>query len=168
MGFTVDTNNVPENNGGIMTEGDYEVVIAKVEEKTANSGSVSVQIELVVRNDVNQSYKNKHIWYQIWDTQKTRETGMYAKNINNISKHAGIQNGATFNSIDDWGRFLYGKPLLATVKHDTYNGKTREKVTFIGASKSPQCLHQWNATGSNNSANDTGTVPVSKDDDLPF
>lgn len=144
MAFTVDTNNVQENNNrGVMKPGEYEMVIKEVKEGATQSGTAYIQIELVVRNDVDQEYKNKHVWYSIWDTQKTRESGMYARNINTISKHAGIQNGATFNGIEEWGKFLFGKAIRVTIKNDEYNGKTREQVSYINASNFQQCNHSW-------------------------
>ena len=143
MAFTVDTNNTQEQQG-LIKPGGYEVVIKEVTEGASQQkGTPFIQIELVVRNDVNQEFKNKHLWYTIWDTPATREKGMYAKQINTVSKHAGIQNGASFNSIQDWGRFIQGRPVLATVKLEEYNGEQKERVTFINATKFPQCQHSW-------------------------
>ncbi|MBE6070030.1 MAG: DUF669 domain-containing protein [Clostridium lundense] len=143
MGFTVDTNNTQEQQG-LIKPGDYEVVIKEVKEGASQQkGTPFIQIELVVRNDVNQEFKNKHLWYTIWDTPATREKGMYAKQINTVSKHAGVQNGANFNSVADWGKFITGRPVLATVKHEEYNGEQKERVTFINATKFPQCQHSW-------------------------
>ena len=143
MAFTVDTNNTQENMGTIKP-GDYEVVIKEVTEGASQQkGTPFIQIELVVRNDVNQEFKNKHLWFTIWDTPTTREKGVYAKQINTVSKHAGVQNGASFNSVQDWGRFIQGRPVLATVKLEEYNGEQKERVSFISATKFPQCMHKW-------------------------
>ena len=151
MAFTVDTNNTQEQQG-LIKPGDYEVVIKEVTEGASQQKRTPfIQIELVVRNDVNQEFKNKHLWYTIWDTPTTREKGMYAKQINTVSKHAGVQNGASFNSIQDWGRFIQGRPVLATVKIEEYNGDQKERVAFISATKFPQCMHKWEkpSNGSN-------------------
>ena len=188
-GFTVDTNNTQEQQG-LIKPGDYEVVIKEVTEGASQQkGTPYIQIELVVRNDVNQEFKNKHLWFTIWDTPATREKGMYAKQINTVSKHAGVQNGASFNSVADWGRFITGRPVLATVKHEEYNGDTKERVTFINATKFPQCQHSWKQENSNNqSSQPVNNQPTSynnnqnvagtgqawqgnnnpADDDLPF
>lgn len=179
MGFTVNTNDVHEGNqGGLMPEGDYEVVIKEVKEDKANSGTPYIQIELVVRNDVNQSYKNKHLWFTIWASKETHEYN--AKGINTLSKHAGISNGAQFNSVAEWGKFLFNKPILATVKHEEYNGKPRERVSFVGATKVPQCNHEWTTSNNNGASNQAapsqewaGVKAPQKnafqdDDDLPF
>lgn len=189
MAFTVDTNNTQENQGTIKP-GDYEVIIKEVTEGASQQkGTPYVQIELVVRNDVNQEYKNKHLWFTIWDTPATREKGMYAKQINTVSKHAGAQNGATFNSFQDWGRFLQNRPVLATVKLEEYNGEQKERVSFISATKFPQCQHNWNTQQNANSQSNNqprnsypqnvagtgsawqGNQPANNppvDDDLPF
>ena len=176
MAFTVDTNNTSEQQG-VMEPGDYEVVIKEVTEGTSTQkGTPFIQIELVVRNDVNQKYKNKHLWYTIWDTPVTREKGVYAKNINTISKHTGVQNGASFNSVMDWGRFITGRPVVATVKLEEYNGEQKERVSYISGSKFPTCNHQWtNSTQSNNTYSNNQNTQQSapaqqpvQDDDLPF
>lgn len=174
MAFTIDTNNTSEQQG-VMKPGDYEAVIKEVTEGTsAQKGTPFIQIELVVRNDVNQEYKNKHLWYTIWDTPATRDKGVYAKNINTISKHAGVQNGASFNSVAEWGRFIAGKGVVATVKLEEYNGNEKERVTYISGSKFPTCNHQWtnnnqsNNTYTNNQQSAPAQQPPVQDDDLPF
>lgn len=149
-GFTVDTNNTQEQQG-LIKPGDYEVVIKEVTEGASQQKCTPyIQIELIIRNDINQEFKNKHLWYTIWDTPATREKGMYAKQINTVSKHAGVQNGASFNSVADWGRFIQGRPVLATVKLEEYNGEQKERVTFINATKFPQCQHRWQAEAQGN------------------
>jgi hypothetical protein len=168
------------NNQGVMPEGDYEVVVKGIEEKQASTGTPYINVELVVRNDIDQSYKNKHLWYTIWSSKDTHEYN--AKGIDTISKNVGIQNGATFNSYAEWGNFLKGKPLIASVKHDEYNGKTRERVSFLAKSKQPNCNHDFNGKGSapsntaGNTQNNTNKQPqrdafinlAEDDDDLPF
>lgn len=157
MAFTVDTNDTQEQQG-LMKPGDYEVVIKEVKEGASQQkGTPYIQIELIVRNDVNQEYKNKHIWYTIWDTPATREKGIYAKQINTVSKHAGIQNGATFNSFDEWGKFLFGRPMLATVKLEEYNGQQNERVSFLSATKFPQCQHSFRVEGQGSTSNNQGS-----------
>ncbi|WP_410496375.1 DUF669 domain-containing protein [Cellulosilyticum sp. ST5] len=157
MAFTVNTNDTQEQQG-LMKPGDYEVVIKEVKEgQSQQKGTPYIQIELVVRNDINQEYKNKYLWYTIWDTPTTREKGIYAKQINTVSKHAGIQNGATFNSFQDWGKFLFGRPMLATVKLEEYNGEQKERVSFLSATKFPQCQHNFRVEGQGNTSNNQGS-----------
>lgn len=153
MAFTVNTNDTQEQQG-LIIPGDYEVVIKEVTEGTSQQkGTPFIQLELVVRNDVNQEFKNKHVWYTIWDTPTTREKGIYAKQINTVSKHTGIQDGASFNSIADWGRFIQNRPVLATVKIEDYNGEKKERVSFISATKFPQCQHKCQAPNSGQGSN---------------
>ncbi len=157
MAFTVNTNDTQEQQG-LMKPGDYEVVIKEVKEgQSQQKGTPYIQLELIVRNDINQEYKNKHLWYTIWDTPTTREKGVYAKQINTVSKHAGIQNGATFNSFQEWGKFLFGRPVLATVKIEEYNNEKRESVSFISATKFPQCQHNFRVEGQGSTSNNQGS-----------
>lgn len=151
MAFTVNTNDTQEQQG-LIIPGDYEVVIKEVTEGTSQQkGTPFIQLELVVRNDINQEFKNKHLWFTIWDTPTTREKGIYAKQINTVSKHTGIQDGANFNSVAEWGKFISLRPVMATVKIEEYNGDKKERVSFISATKFPQCQHKWQAT--NNGGN---------------
>ena len=157
MAFTVNTNDTQEQQG-LIKPGDYEVVIKAVTEGTSQQkGTPFIQLELVVRNDVNQEFKNKHVWYTIWDTPTTREKGIYAKQINTVSKHTGVQNGTNFNSVADWGRFISGRPVLATVKLEEYNGEQKERVTFINATKFPQCQHRWQTEDNGRQVTNTQT-----------
>lgn len=153
MAFTVNTNDTQEQQG-LIIPGDYEVVIKEVTEGTSQQkGTPFIQLELVVRNDVNQEFKNKHVWYTIWDTQTTREKGIYAKQINTVSKHTGIQDGANFNSVAEWGKFISLRPVMATVKIEEYNGDKKERVSFISATKFPQCQHKWQTTNNDQGSN---------------
>lgn len=142
---------LPEDNNSIIPEGDYEVVIKEVKEGTStNKGTPYVQFELVIRNDINQQYKNKHLWYVVYDTPTTRERGIFPGNIYKVLKHAGIPDKSEFKDYQDVTRAIFGRPIIATVKHSEYNGQTQEKVNFIGPTKFPQCHHQWQAPNQGN------------------
>lgn len=145
MGFTIDTSN---RQDGSITPGEYETVINKVTEgESKRNKTPYIQIDLVIRNDVAiQKFKDRHLYYTIYDTKSTREQGIYARQINTVSKYAGIQNGTRFANIQEWGRAIEKRPVLANVIEETYNDNKITKVNYIAETKYPQCFHSWNKT----------------------
>ena len=62
------------SEGGLVPEGSYEVVVSKAFEDAAKSGTGFINLHLVIRNDVDQSQKNRYIFGSIW---KSKDTGEY-------------------------------------------------------------------------------------------
>jgi hypothetical protein len=143
---------------GLMKEGDYEVVVKKAEEKETKDGAVYISLDLVVRNDVEQQYKNKHLFHSLW---KTKATGEYNKPmISTVAKSLDIPNGTKFSSLEELLAGFVNKVCKVTIKHETYNGNVNERVKAWGPTKFPACNHLFK---------DTEKVSISQDDDdLPF
>lgn len=142
MGFSLDFNDTFE---GRIQDGEYEVVIAKVLPKTTTNGVEHISFDMIVRNDIDQKFKNAHVFHSIW---KAKETGKYnMKNFNTIGKAAQLQNGKTYNSFDDLLADYEGKTLKVKVKNETsdYNGKTYENLNVKAwlPTAFPNLQHQW-------------------------
>ena len=175
MGFGVDYNEASEGKG-LLPEGDYEVIIKYACEDVTKSGTVHIALTLVIRNDVEQKYQNKNLWHNIWKRKTPSEadikcSGYGARDIQTLSKAAGLENGKKYDSFEDWYNDLRDKVILITTKNDEEWGV---KVKYINASKFPECKHVFK---SNNPASpdrlkidDTaeGFVEIQGDDDLPF
>ena len=60
-----------------------------------------------------------------------------------VSRAAQIPSGQSFESLEQFLQALCGRCLIATVKHDTYNGSTNAKVDPLGTAPSafPECRH---------------------------
>lgn len=56
MGFKSNWNEATQGSS-IKPEGDYECLIAKVEERVTKNGKENLNISMVIRNDVEQNYK---------------------------------------------------------------------------------------------------------------
>lgn len=141
----------------ILPEGDYEVVVASAEENETRGGTVHIELELVVRADIEQPYKNKHIWTQIW---KTKATGQYnTKSINTIGKAFKIPSGMKVNSVEELCGLFIGKVANVKIKHEEYNGYTNAKVAFWNESRFP--TYAGNAFKS-------VTITEENESDLPF
>lgn len=145
---------------GLIEEGEYEVVVAKAFEDVSKNGSVFINLHLVVRNDIDQKYKNKYIFASIW---QSKETGQYHPGmINTVAKALRIENGKRFNTLQELlDDFLY-KTARVTVKHEEYNGRTNARVQSWEQSKFTTCNHQFKTSNPMD-----GFAPV-EDDNIPF
>ena len=163
--YTADTENVNKGRSGIIKAGEYEALIVNVEQRTAKSGTESINVEFVLRNDVQQEYQNKHVWMDVWRTQKTIENGQYTRNINTISKVAGIQNGQKFEGFESWVAAVKNRPCKITVGIETYNDKEKNTVKWLNDTAFPNVAHKFKDTTTNTATQQ----PVEEEtDDLPF
>lgn len=123
MSFELNYEKLGDN--GLMKPGVYEVTIEKAEEQEYN-GRKNISMWLGVRTDVEQEYKNKKIFHNIY---KAKDTGKYNANFFNLlGKITGIPEGKKFDSLEALLKELIGKPARVTVEHEEYNGKQYERV----------------------------------------
>lgn len=78
------TNHQNTGNNDLIKEGEYEVLILDVVHGFTQGGTENVRIHMVVRNDVDQEYKNKHIWDTMWMSEKAMP--YTERKINSIDK----------------------------------------------------------------------------------
>ena len=129
------TNSAKANEGGsIKEEGFYEVLIEDAGVRTLpNNGKQKVGFKYVVRNDIEQKYKNGYIFHDIWKKKEPNEDDMQVDGFNfaqlmAISKAVRIPDDKEFENINDFLKALIGKPIKVHLFHDEYNGKTYEKI----------------------------------------
>jgi hypothetical protein len=171
-GFNLDFNDVFEGTGKV-ADGDYQIFVNKVEEDSTPGGAEYIQFDLIIRNDVNQEYKNSHLFHKVW---KEKATGKYnMKTFNTIGKACQLQAGKNYNSLkellDDYAR----KTAVVNVKNEEseYNGKTynNTNVKYWSQTKLTGLNHQAKAATNDNQTyselSNNGAIEVS-DDDLPF
>lgn len=159
--FQVDHDKASE--GGIIPEGTYEVIVAKAFEDTAKSGTMFINLHLVVRNDVVvQQHQNRYIFGSIW---QSKETGQYnAGMLNAVAKALRIENGKRYNSMEELLNDFKGKTCKVTVKHEEYNGKINARVSRWEPSQFQGCNHVFKENANNIP---DGFHPTSNDD-IPF
>lgn len=133
--LTTDYSNVQENTGfEPLPTGNYEMIIADASEDATPSGAETLQITLVVRNDLdgvagmeetNKKFKNRRIFNDNWKRKATHQYDM--DGFQSILKAVGVPEGTSVNSVDQFIDLLIGKPVKVYVKQEenTYNGETK-------------------------------------------
>ena len=172
MGFVIDHENA--SSGGLIPVGTYEAVIKAAFENTTPNEAMFINIPIIIRNDVEQPYRNAYVWHSIWRKKEPNKLdqacgGYNAAQINAIGKAAAIPNGKSYGSLDELFAELKGRPISVKIKHETYNDKTRAKVDFVDTAKVLPCKHVFKAEVEPV----TAAQPVAfsediDDDDLPF
>ena len=157
--FTINHDDVMDF--GMVEEGEYEVIVFKAFEDAAKSGTMFINLHLIIRNDIDQKHKNQYIFGSIW---QSKETGQYHSGmINTVAKALGIENGKRFNTLQELLDDFKLRTARVTVKHEEYNGKTNVRVQRWEPSRFPNSQHQFKV----DDIPVDGFHPVSNDD-IPF
>lgn len=160
--FTIDHEKAFEG-GGLIAEGDYEVVVLKAFEDAAKSGTQFINLHLIIRNDIDQKHKNQFLFGSLW---RNKESGQYhAGMINTVAKAFKIENGKKFNNLEELLKEFIGKTARVNVKHEEYNGNTNARVKGWEQSRFNGCNHVYKTS------EQTNTIPEGfhlTDDDIPF
>ncbi|PGS83965.1 hypothetical protein COC69_01235 [Bacillus cereus] len=168
MGFSLDFNDVYGN--GNIADGEYEVVISQCNENATPGGAEYIQLDVIIRNDVEQAYKNSHIFHKIW---KAKATGKYnAKSLNTIGKACKLQENKFYPTFEELLQDFVRKTVRVTVKNEKsdYDGKTYPNVTGWEVSKVAGPLqHQFKKKSDAQTFSEMKQSGVEiKDEDLPF
>lgn len=164
MGFKNDFNQAEQ--GGLKPEGDYECIITAIEERTTQKGSTGLNLTLVIRNDVQgQKFGNACLFHTLW---KRKDPTDMDKQVNGygfgqvmaLGKAAALPDGKDYESLKQFCEDLLNKCVRATVKHEEYNGKTYEKISYVNPTKFSECRHVFKK--SKESKGDNFVTPVSQ------
>lgn len=182
MAFKTDFSKASEGNE-LKPEGYYEVIIESWKYKTFDNGTKKLNFTYVVRNDVEQKYKNALIFHSLSKKNNPNSddesTGGYSyKLVMAIGEAAGLSNGSDYKSFEDYLNMLVNKPVKILLEHNPYNGKKYERVVKHYPTAFPQVNHKFKtkpntadfaAAPTQQFAN---TAPanntVEEDDDYPF
>lgn len=188
--FKTSYSEVQDNDYSPLPTAEYEMVIADVKEKATPNLKESLNISLIVRNDLKQvpalsetngKYADRWVFADEW---KRDIDGRYIYKMDNFMHYlaaVGVPEGTEIRDMEHLFELLRGKPVNVYVKkeNNTYNGETKEINTVApwGFKKTnyPNLNHQFKdkqAGGSNQAennpyANDSAPVDISSDD-LPF
>jgi hypothetical protein len=118
----------------IPPEGAYEVVIESAGESQTRNGAHFLDLKLVIRQDVNQDCRGETIHHAIWRKKtpgKLDPEGYPNGVIQSLSECAGMENGMSFRSLDDWLTQLPGRSICVTIRHEEYNGSLQARVAYV-------------------------------------
>lgn len=189
--FKTNYEEVQETDYSPLPTAEYEMIIQDVKEKSTPNGKESLNISLVVRNDLKQvpvlaqsngKYADRWVFADEW---KRDIGGRYIYKMDNFMHYlaaVGIPEGTEIKDMEHLFELLRGKLVNVYVKKEdnTYNGETKEINTVapwgFKQTKYPQVNHEWKekkqAAGNSNAednpfANSKGPVDI-QDEDLPF
>lgn len=147
MGFKVNHSEANQQNN-IKPEGDYECLVQSINERTTRNGATGLNVSMVVRNDLNQNYKNAYIFYTLWKRREPTPSDLQVNGygfgqVMALSKAAGLPDGKEYDDLKQLCEELTGKPIRVTLKHREYNGKTQEDVSWLNPTKFPEVKHTF-------------------------
>lgn len=190
-----DYSNNQDNGFDPLPTGTYEMIINNAKENATKSGAETLQIDLLVRNDLdkvpdlaetNAKYHNRHVFMNNWKRHATNQYDL--DGFQYILQAVGVPEGTPLKSIDDFIKLITGAAVNVYVKQEenTYNGTTsmvnRVAPWNFSETKFPEVQHEYKSSskpaakspapsGNNNQADpfagNADTVNVS-DDDVPF
>lgn len=143
--FKTDTNKATEGNM-LKPEGDYEVIILKAEKTTTPNRKEKIAVRYVIRNDIDQKFKNGLIFDDIWKKREPNEDDLSVDGFNYgqlmaLARAARLPDGKEYESLDAFLAELIGKPLKVHLYHDDYNDKYYEKVDMRYPTDFPDVRH---------------------------
>lgn len=167
--FTIDYNEATDFGG--VTDGTYEVIVNWTREDVSKNGAEYINVDLIIRNDMNQNFKNAHIFYHIWRNKTTKKyhRGM----IQGLAKAFSLPNGKQYQTFDDFlDDFTHrvGKVTVANEKSTGNDGKEYEnlEVKKLEPTTFTQSQHQFKEVAQQ-ASNPLGGQEVNiPDEDLPF
>ena len=147
MAFGTNYEGIP-TGGGLVPQGNYETVVTNAEIRQTKNGKYKVGLTLTIRNDIQQECQNRVLFIDIWRKREPTAADEQVDGFNfaqlmAVSRAAQIPSGQSFESLEQFLQALCGRCLIATVKHETYNGETTAKVDPLGTepTKFPDCRH---------------------------
>ena len=134
-----------DNDFKPMEEGNYEVILKDAKYTQTQSGIPCIFFEWVVRNDIEQKYKNKHIFKRYYQDD---EGNWPADKVCKAAIALGVPEGADFD-VDD----LVGKTCRLHIKPFTYkdssgNDRTVDSIAYYMPSEGEQLVQTVGKQGS--------------------
>jgi len=157
MSFFKMDNTKVSTGGGLIKEGEYEVIITNAEAKASKtSGKPMITVSYEVRSDVDQEFQG---WKLDYNNFIIEADNSFTNTLLHSCGWDEKDNPPNFVDLKDMAQQLVGKTLVVTVKHEEYvkDGEKRKtgKARFTSRSK-------LNVQPASNAPIDL------EDDDMPF
>lgn len=143
-----------ENDSGLMPQGEYEVYVKDCCFSETKNGTECIKFEFVVRSDIEQICKGRHMFKQFY---RDRDTGLWpGDKIGKYANALGIPKDQDFE-LDD----LVTRNCVMVVKHyqDNQTGEMKDCIFYLKSSKAGSYVSS--GPGNFEEIDDT-------DGDLPF
>lgn len=133
----------------LIPEGEYECIIRQVAVDVTRNGTEYIDVPLIIRNDVEENpRRGGTIYHKLWRRREPTAAdlacdGFSAKQIQSLSKAAGLPNGKSYPSMDEWMEELAGKLVRVTVYHEEYKGVEQARVSWVNQTRKPDCRHVY-------------------------
>lgn len=155
------TNSNEAGGFGLLTPGEYEVVISEVKKGKSQAGNEKLDLTLTIRSNVEQKHQKR----KIFDTLAVTEKAMFK--FHNLGM-ALFGEGQEFGSIDEFKKAITNQYVRVKIKTDksVYQGEEREKdvvVTYMPATDGA-----GGGEGPADPFQDNGRPIDISEDDLPF
>ena len=145
MGFRNDFSQAQQNSD-LKPEGDYEVIIVKIEERATPNGKLGLNLSMVIRNDVEQSYKNGYIFHTLWKRREPTPADMQVNGygfgqIMALGKAVSLPDGKDYADLGEFLGDVAKRPLRVHLTHETYQNVKRERVSYMEPTHFPEVRH---------------------------
>lgn len=166
-----------ENSFEPLPKGEYEMIIQSAQERATKNGAESLQLKLVVRNDLDNTndnqkkYHNRIIFNDNWKRKATNQYDM--KGFQYILEACQIPEGQDIPDVQAFTDTITGKPVRVYVdkRNNEYQGKTtvENQVAPWGYKKTnfPQVNHQWKDNSTDPFEKNATPIEIT-DEDVPF
>ena len=149
MGFATNYDDI--GSSGLLPEGKYEVIIKSAAPSTTQNDIPVLDIRMVIRNDIEQKYKNKFIFHKIWKKKEpspmdSQVDGYSYKMLMSLAKAAKLPSGKDYNTVEDLCKDFVNKCVNVEIEHkEDSTGTMRERVKFCNETSYPDCKHVFTA-----------------------
>lgn len=119
-----------EQSFELLPEGNYEAEVTAAEIKANDKGDNRLNITFTIADG---PHKGRKVWDSPWITHSNPKAQAFGNSrIKSIMKAAGASD-FSFGSSDDFLTKTMGTVIDISVGTDTYNDRTKNKVTFVKA-----------------------------------
>lgn len=158
MSFKLDSNNTGFKP---LEKGEYEVFVQSVANEVSKAGNLMVQVNYIVRDDVEQAGKGQLIKF---DNFVQTDAAMWR--VNQASQAAGMDMDKEYKDIYEWGEDFKHRAVRVVVDHREWNGNVYPEVkqflpSVYGGTYTPK-------EEDNSPLVSEGNPVDISDDDLPF
>lgn len=163
-GFNLDFSKATQTGG--VKDGTYEVVVNRASEEATQGGAEYIELDLIIRNDIQQLCQNMHLFPKVWKSKKDNQYNMGM--IMTIAQALGLEDGKSYSGLDELFTDMVLRPVNVVVKNEESNGYKNLNVKRWSPSRFKEMNHQFKNGDEPSFGRDKNVAPTVGDDDLPF